>query len=258
MDPIWNKKNQLSTIDPALRQNHFIKIGIKNQSKGFIIIILLPLIMALMAGLSGLTLMSLGIKNLTRAQSICITENIQGQKQLGKLLSRLLKLNQTVSRLHHTKQALQTALIGAIGLGQIQFIPTLKKQISLVKKYQKYLTLKQKHILIKSELSRKITFTKVMTKLRVLKIKNIHEKKVFKKALAVSKKTLGPNAHTYQLLPDFPTQQAIAFSWEMNPFLQKHFQNWFPIHLQKISYIKKQCATTLVKQNGQWIAQLTH
>ncbi|MCY4512063.1 MAG: hypothetical protein OXB86_00070 [Bdellovibrionales bacterium] len=258
MVPIRYKKKQQATTESALKRSHFVKIGMKQRQRGFIILILLPLIMTLVAGLSGLTLMSLGIKNLTRTQSICITENIHGQKQLGKLLSRLLKINKTVTRLHRTKQALQTALIGAIGLGQIQLISALKKQISFVKKYQKYISLQQKHILIKSELSRKRTFIKIMTKLKILKTKNIQEEKVFKKALAVSKKTLGPNAYTYQPLPDFSTQQMITFSWKINPFLQKNLKNWLPDHLQKMSYIKRQCAATLKKQKGQWTAQLTH
>ena len=261
MDSLWCQKRQLSTVDFTLKRQGFVKVqssGMKNLRKGFIIILLLPLIMTLMAGLSGLTFMSLGIKNLTHSQSLCITENVHGQRKLGELLTHLLKLNQTVTRLEHTKQALQTALIGAISLGQIQAVPTLKKQISLVKKYQKYITQQQKHILMKSEFIRKITVKKVITKLKTLETRNIQEKKVFKKALAVSKKTLGSNAYTYKPVPNFKNQQTVTFSWEINPFLKERLYELFPFQLQQKLYIKKQCATTLKKQQGQWTAQLTH
>ena len=261
MDFLWRQQKQSSTIDSALKRHGFVKVksgGIKKLRKGFIIIILLPLIMTLMAGLSGLTFMSLGIKNLTHSQSLCITENIYGQKKMGELLTRLLKLNQTVTRLEHTKQALQAALTGAISLGQIQVVSALKKQISLIKKYQKYITHRQKHILMKSELIRKITFKQVIIKFKTLETRNIQEKKVFKKALAVSKKTLGPNAYTYRPVPNFKNQQTVIFSWEINPFLKQRLYELFPFQLQQKFYIKKQCATTLKKQQGQWTAQLTH
>lgn len=261
MDSLWRQQKQSSTVDSALKRQSIVKVhsgGIKNSREGFIIIILLPLIMILMAGLSGLTFMSLGIKNLTHSQSLCITENVHGQRKLGELLTHLLKLNQTVTRLEHTKQALQTALMGAISLGQIQVVPTLKKQISLVKKYQKYITHQQKYILMKSELIRKITFKQIITKLKTLETRNIQEKKVFKKALAVSKKTLGPNAYTYRPVPNFKDQQTVIFSWEINPFLKERLYELFPFRLQQKFYIQKQCAATLKKQQGQWTVQLTH
>ena len=261
MDSLQHPQRQSSTVDSSLKRHCLVKVqssGIKKLRQGFILITLLPLIMTLMAGLSGLTVMSLGIKNLTHSQSLCITENIHGQKKLGELLTRLLKLNQTVTRLEHTKQALQTALIGAISLGQIQAVSALKKQISLVKKYQKYITQQQKHILMKSELIRKVSFKKVMIKLKTLETRNIQEKKVFKKALAVSKKTLGSNAYTYKPVPNFKNQQTVTFSWEINPFLNERIYELFPFQLQQKLYIKKQCATTLKKQQSQWTAQLTH
>ena len=261
MDAVRYSQRQPATADFALKQCRFSgnrSIRFKKQREGFILIILLPLMMALMAGFSGLILMSLGIKNLTQAQSLCITENIHGQQKMGKLLTRLLKLNQTVIRLQYVKHTLQTALAGAISLGQIQVIPTLRKQLSMLKKYQQYISYQQKQILTKSEFIRKNTFQNLKTKLKDLKIKNIQEKKNFKKALAVSKKTLGPNAHTYQILPDFSKQQAVIFSWEINPFLRKRLYELLPFHRQKTPYIKRQCAATLKKQRSQWKARLTH
>lgn len=228
------------------------------RQKGFITIILLPLMMALMAGFSGLSLMSLGIKNLTRSQSLCITENIHGQKKLGKLLTRLLQLNRTITHLHKTKRALQVTLAGAVALGQVQVISTLRKKISMIKKYQKYISLQQKHILMKSEITQKLTLKNLKNKLKGREIKNIQEETLFKKALAVSKKSLGSNTYTYQPLPDFTKQQTVTFSWEINPFFQQKLYEYLPFYFKKPLYIKKQCAATLKKQKGQWIAQLTH
>ena len=261
VDAVRHSQKQPAKTDFALKQRCFIKsrtIRFKKQREGFVLIILLPLMMALMAGFSGLILMSLGIKNLTQAQSLCITENIHGQKKLGKLLTRLLKFNQTVIRLQHTKRALQTTLAGAIALGQVQVVSALRKQLSLIKKYQQYISHQQKYILMQSELIRKTVFQNLKTNLKVLEIKNIQEKKVFKKALAVSKKTLGPDTHIYQLLPDFTKQQAVVFLWEINPFLKNRLYKLFPFYQQKTSYIKRQCAATLKKQGNQWKAQLTH
>ena len=109
MDTVRYPKRQPARTDFALKRHCFMKnksIHLKKQREGFILIILLPPMMALMAGFSGLTLMSLGIKNLTQAQSLCITENIHGQQKMGKLLTRLLKLNQTAIQLQHTKRTL--------------------------------------------------------------------------------------------------------------------------------------------------------
>ena len=254
MDTVRYPKRQSGEADFTLKRRGFIPL-FKKRRDGFILILLLPLMMALMAGFSGLTLISLGIKNLTRAQSLCITENLHGQQKTGKLLARLLKLNQTVIRLQHTKRALQAALTGAAALGQIQIIPALRKQLSLIKKYQLYISRQQKYLLMKSERIRKTAFQNLKTKLRAPEIKNIQEKKVFKQALAVSKKTLGPNAHTYRPLPDFEKQQTVVFSWEINPFLKKRL---YAPHWRQRAYIKRQCAATLKKQGGRWKARLTH
>ena len=260
MDYLRCQQTQQATADSSLNQFRLIrkKSNRMIRQKGFITIILLPLMMALMAGFSGLSLMSLGIKNLTRSQSLCITENIHGQKKLGELLTRLLKLNRTVTRLQNTKRALQVTLASAIALGQIQVISTLRKKISMIKKYQKHISLKQKYILMKSELIRKMTFKNLKIKLKAREIKNIQEKIIFKKALAVSKKSLDSHAHTYQPLPDFTKQQTIAFSWEINPFFKQKLYELLPFYFKKSLYIKKRCAATLKNQRGQWTAQLTH
>ena len=228
------------------------------RRRGFILITLLPLITALTAGLSGLSLMSLGIKNLTQSQSICIRQNLHGQREQGVLLTRLLNLNRTVIRLSRTKQTLQKALMTAVGLGQIQMIPFLKKQISLLQKRQEFISLQQTRLLMKSELTKKTVFKKLKHTLRSSEIKNIQEESFFKTALAVSKKSLEPRANIYQPVPDFSQKQTVTYLWEIYPFFQlnKDFMDFF--QWKKTPYIKKRCSATLKKQGGRWMARLTY
>ena len=270
MDTLRCQQTKRAKIDSALISIHKPKARARVLSplfflppstlrrRGFILITLLPLITALTAGFSGLSLMSLGIKNLTRSQSLCIRESLYGQRKQGVLLTRLLNLNRPVIQLSRAKQVLQKALMSAVGLGQIQMAALLKKQIFFLQKRQELFSLQQTHLLMESERNKKTAFKKLKNALRSSEIKNIQEESFFKTALAVSKKNLDPKANVYQPVPDFSKKQTVAYLWEIYPFFQlnKDFMDFF--QWKSAPYIKSRCSATLKKQGGKWTARLTY
>ena len=226
----------------------------KNQ-KGFMSLLLLPLIALMATGIIGLASLSIGIKNITQAQSICIRNNIKGQKNLGNLLQKILNLNEKVLKLHKTRQALQTKLALAISTGQIKLIPTLKKSLSLIQKAQNLLIFKQKYILNQSQFVKEKSFTKFKKTVQQLPVSTMREKSFFKKALAIKKKKVGDKAYTYKPVSNFTEKQKIQFLWDMNPFYPLDI-SWLEFkHKKNFQY---QCATSLTRKGNIWISHLYH
>ena len=248
MDFVW--------YPPAKTAKTGFAVKLRTRAGGFIMIVLIPFTMICVTGLSGLSFLSLGIRNLTRSQSICIRESFQGQKKLRRLLELLLEMNPTVIRLNTIKTALQKSLKIAIQTGQLYLVPPLKAKIAIIKKRQKLLFLQQERILMQSEIQKKAVFTNLQSRMKFREIKNLTDETAFNRALAVSKKTLGPFARTYSPLPDFTRRQAVVFSWDIHPFFQfnKTFMAFPP--LRESPYVKRSCSATLEKQRGAWRVRL--
>ena len=248
MDPVRNP--------PAKTAKTGFAVKFRTRAGGFIMIVLIPFIMICVTGLSGLSFLSLGIRNLTRSQSACIRESFQGQQKLRHLLELLLEMNPTVIRLNFIRNALQQSLKIAIQTGQLYLVPPLKAKIAFVKKRQKLLFLRQERLLMQSEIQKKAAFTNLQSRMNFQEIKNLTDETASNRALAVSKKTLGPLARTYSPLPDFIRRQAVVFSWEIHPFFQFNKTFMAFLSLKGAPYVKRSCSATLERQKGAWRVRL--
>ena len=238
----------------SLKQNHFWFYKFKNQ-KGFMTLFLLPLITLMATGIMGLAALSVGIKNITQTQSICIKNNIKGQKELGILMGKILHLNKKALKLHQTRQTLKAKLALAIGTGQTHLISPLKKTLSLVQNGQKALMWKQKSILNQSQLVKEKTFQKLKRTFQKLPVSKVQEKSFFKKALALEKQKIGDKAYNYKPVSNFTEQQKVRFSWKMNPFYPLD-KNW--LHFKHKKAFQYQCTSSLIKKGNLWISHLYH
>ncbi len=216
---------------------------ITNQ-KGFVLVLLIPFFGLMMTGLLGLSIMSLGIKNITFSQKVCLLENLSTQKQLKILLHKLLFLNKKVLTLHKKRKILESSL----ALGLTKGVAALKMQIAIIKFQQKILSHQQNSLLKKSQTVKKHSLKNLKQSLNKPYIQSVTEISSFKKPLALSKRKLSKEATTYHPLPHFSHQQKTIFSWTMNPF--------FPLYKSKFS--KYQCIATLERSPTQWKERLFH
>ncbi len=216
--------------------------------KGFILILLIPFFGLIMTGLFGISLMSLGIKNITFSQKICILENLSTQRQLKVILKKLLALNKKVKALHIKRQLLESSLKASIGLGLAQAVPALKKKILFIKIQQKLISFRQKKFLIQSQIVKKQTLKQLTLLLNKPHIQSVRENTFLKKALALSKQNLSKEAVIYKPSVPFSHKQKTIFSWKMNPF--------FPLF--KSHFSKYQCVATLERNKTQWKERLFH
>lgn len=226
-----------------------------NSQKGFINLFLLPLIALMMTGVIGLASLSIGIKHITQTQSTCIKNNIKGKIKLGLLLKQILNLNEKVLKLHKTRQVFQAKLAVAVSTGQIKLILSLRKTLSLIKKGQALLMLKQQYILNQSQLVKVNTLKKLKKDLQILPVSKIQEKTFFTKALALEKKREGDKAYTYKPAANFTERQKSRFLWKMNPF--------YPLNISRLIFKQKktfqyQCTASLTKKGHLWISHLYH
>ncbi len=230
--------------------------GRKSQ-KGFLMVMLLPLLALMMTGILGFSLLSLGIKNISSAQKFCILTGLAGQRELKAVLERLLALNKTVVSLHRKRQALQKAYEAAVSTGLLHAAAALRKKIMFLKIKQKALALKQRRLLKSGALAKKKTLQKLRQRLRGIKAKNIREDTFYKKALAVLRKRLGPHAETYRPMPDFPNRQKTVFSWDMGLFFPiLRVEDFGQSEIQRPA--RYSCAATLEKGAGQiWRTRLS-
>ena len=258
----WMKKMAFSAV--ALKQKRqtapstsgpFCKA---QKDSGFTSLLLLPFTALMMTGMMGFFSLSLGIKNITRAQSHCIQANLKGQKKLGLLLRKILNLNNKVLLLHNTRKAIEASISAAASLGQAHLIPILKQQRELIKQAQKVLIMRQKYLLAQSALAKRKTFQHLKRQFKKLNISPIQEKAFYKKALAIQKKKVGDQAYTYKPVPDFINHQKSLFYWKMRPFspLDKNLRWFLPGAEKNVS--SHTCAASLKKKGKQWISALYH
>lgn len=220
---------------------------IKNQ-KG-LIVFLIPLVSLMIVMLLGFSQVSLAIKNQTESQKHCIIENLSAQKKLKHILNKILSLNEKVKILYHKRQALETALTTAVALGKVKAVPFLKKKIQILDKMQKLLIAKQKYLLSQSEKVKQQSFQSIKRKLKKLRASSVQDETRHKKALALSKKTLSPQAYLYEPAKPFPERQKTVFSWEIN-LLTPLISNGQPS--------KGWCVATLERSKKQWQVRLFH
>ena len=260
------------------------------SDSGFLTLTLLSLLSLMFLILLGFSLLSVGIKNITQAQSYCLTELSQTQKKLGQKLQQLLKLNQKVRLLNTTRKGIDASIAAATAsLVLIPKVPALQKSKEVVKLGQKSLIAAQKGILIQSQLIKKQQIRKLKSKLETLNVRWAMESSFYKKALAVEKEEIGAEAYIYKPVEEFKIKQKIKVSWNLPAFypLKKDLSwifsdssfrnrnpstkflnfnssrfNSFPISKLKLShsvfFIKQSCAVTLEQRGEQWIYRLSH
>lgn len=251
---------QKKVFHPTKPTPSIIKI-VKTKAKrnsGFISALLLPLITLIITGILGLSTLSLGIKNITKSQSYCIKANLNGQKKLGVLLVKILKLNSRVLFLHKTRKTLLASIVVAASLGQIPVVSSLKKSLEFIKLAQNIVITKQKYILAQSFLVKRKILKDFKKNIKVLKTSSIIESTFYKKALALKKQKIGDQAYTYHPVPDFINQQKISLEWKIQSFfpLGKNLDWILPAKTKAISHLS--CTTTLQQKGELWISHLYH
>ena len=246
-----------------LQQRFFNQAGAQapalNKSSGFFTVGLLCFLGLMFLTLVGFSLLSVGVKNITGAQSSCLRELILTQKELGKNLTQLLKLNQKSHHLNKSRKSLESAIAAALAsLVLAPKAPSLKKMRDAVKALQKLLIFKQKQLLLQSVAVKKKGLQKLQKKLRVFKAGSIQELTFYQPALAVEKEEIGADSYIYKPVQDFKQKQKILVFWKMSPFypLEKDLK-WF-LPAEQVREFPYSCAATLQKKGEKWVSLLYH
>ena len=227
------------------------------KQQGFASLLLLLFCSLIITGIAGISLLSMGIKNITRAQSLCIKINMEGQKQAGRLLEQILSLNSSVKLAHKTAQGLRLSIAAATASGWLPLIPPLKKKLNFVKQTQSALKARQDMLMAKSRFGLRQNVRKLKWQFKKINVARVSMENPFKKALAIKKQKLGEKAYIYKPQPDFINRQSRRFFWRFRPFAP------FEKSLLKIFNISKQltkgsCVASLKKQGGRWVSALYH
>ena len=242
-------KFNFATVKWIKRKNE--KIG----KSGFITIFILPFLSLIITVLIGFAGLSIGIKNITRSQSFCIQQTLQTQKNLGSLLTQLLKLNKTVSSMSKARKTADASI--KIALASVVLIPEtpqLKKIRDSIKLAQKALVLKQQDILVRSVLIKKRALKQFKYKLKQLKASQAQDLTFYNKALAVKKEKIGSDAYIYKPVEDFKNHQKITFQWKL--FLFHPLEKDLPLFKNhKATY---HCTSSLEQRGEKWFSQLYH
>jgi len=262
-----------------------------NSRAGFLTVGLLCFLSLMFITLAGFSLLSLGIKNSTQAQSYCLKSLSQTQKQLGRKLQQLLKLNQKVRLLDRSRKSLDASIaVAAASVVLIPKIPALQKAKKVVELGQKSLTRAQKGILIQSHLIKKQNLRELKSKLKTLNARGATEEGFYRKALAVQKEEIGAEAYIYKPMKEFETNQKIKMSWRLPAFsaLEKDLSWIFsisklenkshagdflnfsgsglkPFHFFGLKrsgsnpfFIRQSCASSLEQKGEQWVYRLSY
>ena len=228
----------------------------ESKNSGFVTVFLLPVIALMMTAIIGFSLLSVGIKNITKAQSHCIITNLKGQKRLGLILKKILKLNKTILFIHNKRKIIEASITTASLLGFVHSIPFLKSSLNIVKQAQNLLMVKQKYLLSKSLLIKRNTFRKFKNQLKSMPLFHVKDNTFLKKALALKKEKIGDKAYTYKPVPDFINHQKIQFSWKMKSFFPLHKKIWQIAKIKPNALSNYTCTSSLEKKGTQWISTL--
>lgn len=238
----------------AFLQNKFCY----KANSGFISVLLLPLISLMITGMIGLTMFSVGIKNITKVQSYCIQISLKGQKELGQVLTKLLSLNSKVLSLHKARQAISASIAGAGAMGLLHLIPPLQKKKEMIKQMQSLLIIKQNHLLAQSRLIKMKTLKQIRKQLKELFATAIGEEPFYKKALAVQKQKIGDKAYTYKPMSDFVDYQKTRFRWKIQTFYPLNKNQQWMFFIPSKSFSSHTCTASLKQKGEQWISILYH
>ena len=222
-------------------------VMIKNQ-KGFSIIALLPFVGLLITSLLGISVMTLGIKNITESKKICIAENLKMQKELKKLLEDLLALNKKVISLYNKKRVLKQSLKTATLSGNLLAIAPLKLSIKTIDLAILKISMKQKMIIAKAQFVKSKKFNQFKKTMNKKHIKDISQRQFFNSALAVRKKYLDSKSVIYEPMPNFEHLQKTALSWKMQAFQGLYSDKFF----------QYQCVATIERSHNKWRERLFH
>ena len=206
----------------------------------------------------GFSLLSVGIKNITTTQSLCIKGLIQTQKELEPLLTKLLSLNNRVEQLHRSRQAVDAAIATALAsIVLAPKVPHLKKIKETIKKLQKGVQIQQSALLTKALLLKTKNLNQLKQKLKAQKVVAVRNHSSIKKALAVQKEKLGKSAFIYKPMDNFKQKQKISLSWTLNPFGALNPDRKFLL-IEGSPNRRLSCTATLEKKGGRWISRLYH
>ena len=231
------------------------------DDSGFMSVLLVSFSALILTGVMGISLLSVGIKNITKGQTICIQTGLKGQKRLAGLLEKILRLNDTVRATDNSRKAIEAGILSAFSSGMIHLIPALQKKLTFVKQTQSILMSKQKLLLGQSEPTRIETFKRLKSRLQKLPSHRrfkVWEKYAYPKALALKREKIGDRAYIYKPKSDFSTHQKSQFLWEMNPFypLSENLKRILPG--KQIEPAVYSCSVSLEKRGRQWIGRLYH
>ena len=227
----------------------------KTNHSGFITVFSLAFLSLIMTGLIGFASLSLGIKNITQSQSLCIKQTLKTQNSLSQVLSQLLALNKTASSLNKSRKTAEASIATATAsVILVPKVPALIKARDALKFAQKTLIFRQKQLLLKSLLIKKKALRHLKQSLKKIKAHHIQELTFYKKALAVQKEKIGQDAYIYKPVPDFINQQKISFQWVL-PLFYPLDKNW---SLLKRSQAKYSCTSSLKQKGEKWLNILYH
>ena len=251
------KQEGKKTKKTLIKSFKYLKL-LKNKS-GFANLLLLPFIALMVTGMLGMFVLSQGIKSKTVAQSHCLQTNLKSQKELGLILTQLLKLNKKSKKLHTKRLIVKASLMAALATGSFIIANQLRKKLKKIKQQQKLLMVKQKALLAKSRLVKVKAFKKLRQKLKTKHIKDITEKVFYKKALAVKKRKIGDKAYSYHPVPNFINHQKSRFIWKakipVTP-LDAVFKKFLPYDFN--FYGTYFCTASLKKRGTKWESTLYH
>ncbi len=232
--------------------------AVKSGAQGFASLLLLPIMALMITALMGLSSLSLGIKNITKAQSYCIQTSLQGQKELGALLKKILALNTQVKSLHKTRKAVSAAIIAAVVTGALPLLPFLNKKKEFVKKAQKALRARQNYLLARGFFIKRKTLKALKRKLKTIKAFHVREEAFYKKALAVKQKKIGDEAYIYEPMPDFVNHQKSRFIWSLPLFYPLDFNARWLLPAGSGATSNHTCTASLKQEGDRWISALYH
>lgn len=228
------------------------------QNAGFAGALFLPFMALMTTGMMGLFSLSMGVKNITKAQSYCIKSNLKGQKELGILLTKILKLNSKVQRLHKTRKAISASIVTATGLGQLHVASALKKKLEFVKQVQKILALRQKHLLAKSFYIKRKMPQDFKNHLKNMKTFRVRDKTFYKKALALKKQKIGDQAYVYKPVQDFTKHQKTSLEWKIQAFSPLNDKLKWLLPAKARTFSSHTCTASLQQKGETWISLLYH
>ena len=254
---------------------------LKNRN-GFFTLSLISLLSLMFLTLFGFSLLSVGVKTSTQAQTYCMRGLGQTQKELGEKLEQLLKLNEKARFLSASRKGLEASIVTATAsVALIPKVPALQKAKKLVELSQKALIATQKGILVQSQMIKIKHIRTLQSQLKTLKVKKTWEFSLLEKALAVEKEEIGKDAYIYKPVQDFKARQKIKVSWSLPAFdslkqdlswifnFKDHSKgsplslNPFQLNRSKLNNLKafsirQSCAVTLEQRGEQWIHRLSH